>query len=182
MMPTFIDFEASSLSPNSYPIEVAWNHSDGSIESHLISPADVSEWTDWSAGSQAVHGLTRQELIEHGKSPSWVCRRMKESISHQVLYSDEVQFDEMWLSKLFTASNLNGHGFKIAKVENLVLEIMCPQGADRYRAMSRLVFIRSDARKLVGGQHRAALDVQYSVECWRLAWEYRQQLLGKASA
>lgn len=80
-MPTFIDFEASSLSPDSYPIEVAWNHSDGSVENHLISPADVSEWTDWSVRLQEVHGLTRRELIERGKSPSWVSQRMKESIT-----------------------------------------------------------------------------------------------------
>lgn len=179
-MPTFIDFEASSLSSDSYPIEVAWNHSDGSIESHLISPADISEWTDWSIGSQAVHGLTRRELIERGKSPSWVCHRMKESISDQTLYSDEVQFDAMWLSKLFAASNPSSHDFTIAKAETLLLDVMCPQGGDRYRAMSRLVFIRSEARKLVGGHHRAASDARYLVECWRLACKYRQQLLGNA--
>lgn len=34
----FVDFEASSLNPDSYPIEVAWSIPDDSIESHLISP------------------------------------------------------------------------------------------------------------------------------------------------
>ena len=43
MIPSFIDFEASSLTVKSYPIEVAWNLEDGTIESHLISPAGVPD-------------------------------------------------------------------------------------------------------------------------------------------
>src|SRR5947209_5891700 len=47
-LPPFLDFEASSLRSASYPIEVAWSHPDGSIESHLISPAGLGRCTDWS--------------------------------------------------------------------------------------------------------------------------------------
>jgi hypothetical protein len=38
-MRTFLDFEASSLSDESYPVEVAWVFEDGHAESHLIRPA-----------------------------------------------------------------------------------------------------------------------------------------------
>ena len=38
-MIVFLDFEASSLSDDSYPIEVGWAGEDGSTEQHLIRPA-----------------------------------------------------------------------------------------------------------------------------------------------
>ena len=50
----FIDFEASSLSDLSHPLEVAWVDLDGQGESWLISPAP--DWTDWSSASEAVLG------------------------------------------------------------------------------------------------------------------------------
>lgn len=43
-MKVFLDFEASSLSDQSYPVEVAWVFQDGRTESHLINPAP--EWVD----------------------------------------------------------------------------------------------------------------------------------------
>ena len=48
-MRVFLDFEASSLSKDSYPIEVGWAGEDGSTEAHLIRPAP--DWTDWDAAN-----------------------------------------------------------------------------------------------------------------------------------
>ena len=72
-LPSFIDFEASSLSDKSYPMEVAWSLSDGSIEARLISPEGISQWTDWSKDAQAVHGIRREDLLVWGSrfSVSW---------------------------------------------------------------------------------------------------------------
>ena len=38
-MNVFLDFEASSLSDHSYPIEIAWVFEDGRSQSHMIAPA-----------------------------------------------------------------------------------------------------------------------------------------------
>ena len=38
-MLAFVDFEASSLAKDSYPVEVAWVFEDGACEGHLIRPA-----------------------------------------------------------------------------------------------------------------------------------------------
>lgn len=55
--PCFIDFEASSLEHNSYPIEVAWSDADGRIESWLIDTSGVPSWTDWDDRvQQGMHG------------------------------------------------------------------------------------------------------------------------------
>jgi hypothetical protein len=37
-MRVFLDFEASSLGKNGYPIEVGWVFEDGACEAHLIRP------------------------------------------------------------------------------------------------------------------------------------------------
>jgi hypothetical protein len=56
-MKVFLDFEASSLSDRSYPVEVAWVFQDGRSESHLIRPA--TEWTDWDDEAEAIHGTVK---------------------------------------------------------------------------------------------------------------------------
>ncbi|HEY7545418.1 MAG TPA: hypothetical protein VID27_11070 [Blastocatellia bacterium] len=100
-IPCFLDFEASSLAMESYPIEVAWSLEDGSIESHLISPASVVDWTDWDAEAEKVHGIPRDEIIAHGKPPAWVCQRMNEQLAGKTLYTDAPRFDGRWLARLF---------------------------------------------------------------------------------
>ena len=63
-MIVFLDFEASSLSDESYPIEIGWAGEDGSTEQHLIRPAPG--WTDWSATAEAVHRIERDQLLAEG--------------------------------------------------------------------------------------------------------------------
>ncbi|NJD07038.1 MAG: hypothetical protein FIA97_11155 [Methylococcaceae bacterium] len=66
-IPSFIDFEASSLGSASYPIEGAWNLAGGSIESCLISPAGISRWTDWSDKAERIHGIAKAQLLVEGR-------------------------------------------------------------------------------------------------------------------
>ncbi len=61
----FLDFEASGLGPDSYPIEVAWGFFG--IEttfSYLIRPAE--HWTDWDPVAEDLHELSRATLFEAG--------------------------------------------------------------------------------------------------------------------
>jgi len=51
--PKFIDFEASGLSDESYPIEVAWNNVDGTVESYLINTDCVTDWIYWDPNAEA---------------------------------------------------------------------------------------------------------------------------------
>ena len=56
----FLDFEASSLSKQSYPVEIGWIDESGQGESHLLHPApNCTEWDDEAA---AVHGISRRTL------------------------------------------------------------------------------------------------------------------------
>ena len=68
-----IDFEASSLDPNGYPIEVGLALRPAPDEpirgwSALIRPAE--DWTrhgDWSPASAKVHGIRGGELLARGQ-------------------------------------------------------------------------------------------------------------------
>ena len=86
-LPTFIDVEASSLRSASYPIEVAWNMPDGTIEVHLISPAGIPRWTDWSTKAEQLHGISIATLLTSGTQPSLICRRMNRLLAGATVYT-----------------------------------------------------------------------------------------------
>lgn len=98
----FIDFEASGIAPDSYPIEVAVLSSDTSFSS-LIKPARY--WTHWSFDAQDMHGLSQDQLREQGDPADVVARRMNQLFSGQVLCSDSPQ-DGFWFDVLYEAADL----------------------------------------------------------------------------
>ena len=98
----FVDFEASGIAPDSYPIEVAVVSSETSFSS-LIRPARY--WTHWSFDAQDMHGLTQDHLLQEGDPPHTVAERMNQLFSGQVLCSDSPQ-DGFWLDVLYEAADL----------------------------------------------------------------------------
>ncbi|VAW75429.1 hypothetical protein MNBD_GAMMA12-2078, partial [hydrothermal vent metagenome] len=106
-LPNFIDCEASSLSGKSYPIEIAWNNSNGVVESCLINPLSVLHWTDWSESAQMLHGLSRKYLAEHGETPEHVALKMNEALSGLTVYSDCPEYDGLWIRALFSVADLD---------------------------------------------------------------------------
>ena len=99
-----VDFEASSLSSRSYPIEVGWCLAEsGAVESHLIKPLD--DWTDWDPQSETVHGIRRQALVRDGAGVEFVARRMVEQLRDHDLYADG-SHDQRWINQLFRAAGL----------------------------------------------------------------------------
>jgi len=102
----FIDFEASSLSDLSYPIEVAWVDQDGHGESYLISPAP--DWTDWSSQSEAIHNISHQMLKDHGASHRKVAQRAARILGSEgvQVYADQPAFDGRWLRVLLASAGL----------------------------------------------------------------------------
>src|SRR6266542_2743563 len=118
-LPTFLDFEASSLRSASYPIEVAWNDPTGAIETHLISPAGIDRWTDWSVEAEKLHGISRALLRTEGKPPSWICRRMNRQLAGTIVYSDDPAYDGTWLAALFAATFAGGPTFTIQHADDL---------------------------------------------------------------
>lgn len=169
LTPVFLDFEASSLASGSYPIEVAWSDADACIESHLISPAGITTWTDWSSSAQQLHGLTREQLLTSGKSPMWVARRMNEQLSGQMAYTDNPDYDGFWLEQLFKKTNGLKPAFSLGHVDDLLMSLICPELSNAAYAKHLIETMKSMARQMVSGQHRAASDVQYLIQLYTLA-------------
>jgi DNA polymerase III epsilon subunit-like protein len=153
--PIFLDFEASSLSSSSYPIEVAWNRIDGSVESHLISPAGIENWTDWSAKAEALHGLDREMLKRDGKKPSWICERMNEELAGKIVYVEDLTFDGMWLSALFSVC-WKRPTFELKSIDEIL------------ESKRNLAALKDHARRLSPARHRAKADVEYLITLWKL--------------
>jgi hypothetical protein len=174
-LPCFIDFEASSLAVESYPIEVAWSLEDGSIESHLINPQQVVAWTDWDPKSEEIHGIRREQLITEGETPCAVCCRMNDQLSGKVLYSDAPRFDRRWLFKLFSGCEGCKPEFQIEWIDGLLLSVLCEGVPDRIYAMLNIQSSKLTARERKSRRHRAAWDVEYLIELWKTATEKQDE-------
>lgn len=98
------DFEASGLSPESYPVEVAWSRADGTIASRLIKPDQ--DWDYWDPVSESMHGISRLQLELEGRPASEVAASMNADLAGEVLYFDGGAFDRFWLSMLFEAGGV----------------------------------------------------------------------------
>ena len=105
-----LDFEASSLDPSSYPIEVGVavaRTADAQIEtwSTLIRPhPSWREGGDWGPQAQAVHGITPAMLAE-GMDPEAVLTRLNqllETLGHA--WVDGGRYDLHWFQRLCEAA------------------------------------------------------------------------------
>jgi hypothetical protein len=161
-MRVFLDFEASSLSKGSYPIEVGWAGEDGSTEAHLIRPAP--DWTDWDASAEAIHGISRQTLLEDGEPHDAVARRVLEALGPHEVYVTAPSWDGMWLSKLLRAAGLPRHAMRMQDAEEAhvgaALEVLGGDPADPFaRAMALDLLFEARRRAPAGPPaHRALGD------------------------
>jgi hypothetical protein len=171
--PAFLDFEASSLASASYPIEVAWSlpDPDGSIETHLISPASIERWSDWSPKAERIHGISQAWLRSEGKAPQWICERINTQLAGMTVYTDDPDYDRVWLTELFSASWGLKPSFSLAHADDVLLSRLDPEGLNRSAALQTLALIKTQARQRLSQRHRAQWDVEYLMELWRVVME-----------
>jgi hypothetical protein len=115
LMRVFLDFEASSLGKNGFPIEVAWVFENGDGEGHLIRPAP--SWLDWDDKAEAIHHIPRSTLEAAGKPHDWVAQRMIEMLADHDLYASAPSWDGKWLSALLRAAGLPRHSLRLRDSE-----------------------------------------------------------------
>lgn len=167
-LPSFLDFEASSLSHRSYPIEVAFSLDNGWVESHLIKPQPLAGWDDWSDEAETVHGISRDLLAFGGHSPRWVAERLNHALEGRVVYCDGGEYDFFWLSRLYQAAGLKP-SFTLAECADLFEHYLAPGILDALVRRTRSAMCR---------RHRAALDVGYLQSLWQLVLEEYTRLSG----
>ena len=167
-MLVFIDFEASSLSDQSYPIEVGWVFEDGASEAHLIRPAP--QWNEWDTAAEAIHGIARSELVERGTAHEAVAQRMVDALSGHALFASAPSWDGKWLSALLRAAGLPRRSLRLrdtdealAETARAILAAALPE--DEVTAAVKSVLAAGFAHDALPA-HRALPDAQEERQRW----------------
>ena len=169
-MLVFLDFEASSLSKESYPIEVGWAFEDGRSEAHLIRPAPA--WSEWDPRAEAIHRIRHAQLVANGEPHDAVARRMIEELAGHDLRASAPSWDGKWLSTLLRAAGLPRHALRLKDSDDAFIEI----AADTLRAVippdglaeaaGDLVALLEVRGKTGPPAHRALADAEKERGCW----------------
>ncbi|WP_394437593.1 transcriptional regulator [Sphingobium naphthae] len=169
-MLVFLDFEASSLSKRSYPIEVGWVFEDGQAEAYLIRPAP--DWTDWDEEAEAIHHIARERLLEEGTPHDVVAAHMVEALDGHNLLASAPSWDGKWLSALLRAAGLPRHRLRLRDSDdemwNTATSILQPVlPPDRLAATIGDILAEVEAR-VRGSQpaHRALEDARAERAQW----------------
>jgi len=116
-MLVFLDFEASSLSKHSYPIEIAWVFEDGRSRTFLLKPAP-----DWSAKAEAIHGIPRELLEREGADTTVIVQEMMATLIGADLVASAPSWDGKWLSALLIAGGQPRHALRLRKSDEAFRE------------------------------------------------------------
>lgn len=187
----FLDFEASSLGKQGYPIEVAWVFASGEEESYLIRPA--ASWTDWDVKAGRIHGISREQLRAKGTSLEDVAQRMVSVLTGRTLYATAPSWDGKWLSKLLRTAGLPRHALRLEDTEMAHRRIMRDMlrdahiPADLHRTLMRDILVQAqrDYEERGPAVHRALADARRERCLWldirrraeEIAVQYRQDVV-----
>lgn len=120
-----IDFEASSLTKGSYPVEVGiaiWRSPRSTIEtwSSLIYPEP--DWVEngiWLAEAQEIHGIAPCDLQEAPAAAS-VAQELNERLAGCLFaMCDGGEWDEHWLFKLYDAAGIRPQ-FRLCSLKDTI--------------------------------------------------------------
>ena len=103
-LPIIIDIEASGFGHNSYPIEIGVVLENGDSHCFLIKPEP--HWNHWESEGEALHGISRETLVKHGRSTLEVGNRLNELLLGKTVYSDGWSYDQTWLHTLYECIDL----------------------------------------------------------------------------
>lgn len=181
----FLDFEASSLGKKGYPIEVAWVFASGGQESYLIKPAP--SWTDWDPESEAIHHLTREQLMSEGITHDQVAKHMLDVLSGHALYATAPSWDGQWLSRLLRGAGLPRHALRLEDTdvahENAIMRILHEVDVSESERIELARAILAQVRQKEGKErpaHRALADAKRELSVWhdvqRRAQDYAKNL------
>ncbi|EPE95116.1 3'-5' exonuclease [Rhizobium grahamii] len=180
-MIVFLDFEASSLGKDSFPIEVAWVFQDGRSRSFLIRPAP--DWTDWSPDAEAIHGISRDQLDRNGTAAEVVARHMMKELAGNDLYASAPSWDGKWLSVLLRAGDLPRHALRVSRSKEAFLaaarDLMGP-ATDEVELINLVEDVIMTSRSGKPASHRALPDAMLDLACWHLVRKEAAQRTGKS--
>ena len=167
----FIDLEASSLSDDSWPIELGmcWLDERQKLRtaSKLIKPDPSWPVEAWSLKSQRVHGITLDEL-QNAEDATSVARWALDELSGALLLSDAAGYDGKWLGILMAT---------IGQPDALIVESIREEVRKRFYGDAMSMFFRASTSGKPS--HRAAADALSLGQGWRAALRKQQNISDK---
>lgn len=118
----FIDFEASGLSEDSFPLEIGWTKDGENVESYYIHPDPSWNLKSWSSAAQNLHGIELKSVFEFGVDTKIVSQAMNSALNGYILLSDSASHDIRWANMIFQSAKIE-RKFKIVSVEKFLKQI-----------------------------------------------------------
>lgn len=169
----FIDLEASSLSAESWPIELGLCWLDERqklrIISKLIKPDPSWPIESWSLRSQRVHKIDLDELQcaeDATEVAQWALGRLEGAM----LLSDAAAHDNRWLGVLMAT---------IGQPDALKVESIQEEVRRRFEGDAMSMFFKANSAG--GSAHRAAPDALRLGQAWRAALRKQQKIQEKTT-
>ena len=196
----FLDFEASSLLPGTFPIEIGWVTASGQGESYLIRPSP--DWllptpqSRWDLSSERIHGISMAELEHSGTDLHVVARRACAAFLKPgaVVFADD-PMDAHWLGMLTAAAGVQP--VQVADIYGAyshacrpLLQSLPPlehpgrtDAVSRVQAEAAAIIARcQEAEAMKGGtRHRALPDAERLWRTWRAVSDAAQAYAWKAA-
>lgn len=153
-----LDIEASGFGRGSYPIEVGLVRRDGTAFCTLILPCP--DWTHWDTRAEAMHGITREILEQHGKPVVRVAELLNQHLAGETAYSDGWSVDYPWLARLFDEAGI-APAFRLEPMTQLIhpdrlqhyasarAEALAALGVTRHRASNDARALQHALRRLM---------------------------------
>lgn len=160
----FLDFEASSLEAEGWPIEVGLSWIDEALEiqtfNSLIRPSQNWPEHAWSPASAAVHGIPRNDL-DDAPDATTVVQNLLHALDGRVALSDAPAFDQAWLDTLFAASDFMGV-FRLRDFDGVTIAAFPSRTLDTvYEYLHR-----------TRAPHRAGPDSRRLAGAWRVGLKF----------
>ncbi|MFG6488158.1 hypothetical protein ACG04R_15845 [Roseateles sp. BYS78W] len=147
-LPTILDIEASGFGRGSYPIEVGYSAGDGTLFCGLILPEP--DWVHWDDAAEALHGISRELLCQHGKPARWIAEQLNTRLRGQTVFCDGWGHDYTWLNRLYDAVAMRP-SFRLDDLRKLLNE----DEAQRWKGVTEAVRERQQLKR-----HRASSDAR----------------------
>lgn len=165
ILPSIIDVEASGFGAHSFPIEIGVVREDGARFCKLILPLD--DWTHWDQEAEALHGISKSNLLEYGTHAIDVCQQLNEFVGSSTMHSDGWVVDQPWLSKLYASACVQ-MTFRLSPLESLLREYHLLQWDD----------IKQDVTREFGGsRHRASVDAMIIQQTYARVMKVRKPVV-----
>jgi DNA polymerase III subunit epsilon len=176
----FLDFEASSLTANSWPVEIglSWLRDDGEVESHarLIRRHPTWSMDDWSEQSAAIHQIPSGILESKGLDAPDAAEWFLETAKGRLIGTDNPEFEAKWLRRLLEIGRdevaVNRQIARLADFYALIQPLLSEAALDMY--FERLRRLKAP--------HRAGPDSARFATALKAATDFDRKLSSMANS